>query len=135
MKRSCSYCGRIHERSYDCEQKPVRIKRRNDKDSFRSTAAWQRKAIEIKERDHYICQLCIRNIAGTKARINTNCLSVHHNIPLQEDFEKRLDNDNLITVCDTHHEMAESGAISREIVQQIIDAQENSAPGSNNSKI
>ena len=53
-----------------------------------------------------------------------NNLSVHHNIPIGEDYNKRLDNNNLLTVCSVHHEMCESGEISKEIVQKIIDEQE-----------
>ena len=39
--------------------------------------------------------------------------SVHHIVPLVEDYEKRLDDDNLITLCSRHHEMAEKGDIDR----------------------
>ena len=53
-----------------------------------------------------------------------NELSVHHNIPINENYNRRLDNDNLITVCSYHHEMCESGEIPREAVQRIIDEQE-----------
>lgn len=60
---------------------------------------------------------------GTKRRINHISLSVHHAIPLQIDYEKRLDNDNLLTVCDMHHEMAENGEIPYEEIKRIIDEQ------------
>jgi hypothetical protein len=49
---------------------------------------------------------------------------VHHNTPLEEDYDRRLDNDNLLTTCDYHHELAERGEITREEIQQIIDEQE-----------
>ena len=41
-------------------------------------------------------------------------LEAHHIIPLEEDYNKRLDGDNLITLCRYHHELAEKGGISRE---------------------
>ena len=47
-------------------------------------------------------------------------LEVHHIIPLEEDYNKRLDSDNLITLCRYHHELAEKGEISREELQKII---------------
>lgn len=128
MKISCAYCGRIHERSYDCGCKPKRMKRKYEKDAFRSTYAWQRKAEEIKERDHYLCQICIRNLHDTTSRINSIDLSVHHAISLKKDHTKRLDNDNLITVCGKHHEMAEKGTIPLYEVQKIIEEQERSIP-------
>lgn len=128
MKISCAYCGRIHERSYDCGRRPKRIKRKYEKDTFRSTYAWQRKAEEIKERDKYLCQICIRNLYDTKSRINSINLSVHHAIPLKENYDKRLDNDNLLTVCGKHHEMAEKGIIPRQVVLKIIEEQEGNIP-------
>ena len=45
---------------------------------------------------------------------------MHHIIPLEEDYNKRLDSDNLITLCRYHHELAEKGEISREELQEII---------------
>ena len=100
------------------------MRKRNAKDSFRSTAQWQHKAEEIKARDNYLCQICIRDLYNTTYRVKSDRLSVHHAIPLQIDYSKRLDNDNLITLCDKHHEMAENGAIPYEVVRGIIDEQE-----------
>jgi 5-methylcytosine-specific restriction endonuclease McrA len=104
--------------------KPKRIKQGNDKDRFRWTQAWQRKREEIKERDNYLCQVCIRKLYDTINQFNYNDLEVHHAIPLEEKFDKRLDNDNLLTICEKHHEMAEHGDISRDIVINIIKEQE-----------
>lgn len=120
MKKSCPYCGRIHEKNYDCGKKPKRMKKYNNKDKFRSTAAWQDKRTEIKERDHYLCQICLRGLHGTARRINHECLEVHHIIPLEENEALRLENDNLITLCQRHHEMAEKGSISRAELQNIL---------------
>lgn len=128
MLKSCSYCGRIHDSKHDCGKKPVCRKIRGKKDVFRSTAEWQRKAKEIKERDNYLCQICVRNMYETNRRLNSENLSVHHAIPLENNFEKRLDNDNLLTVCSKHHEMAESGKIPLQIIQKII-AEQKISPG------
>lgn len=35
-------------------------------------------------------------------------------VPLKVDYDRRLDNDNLITLCRYHHEAAERGRISRQ---------------------
>lgn len=45
---------------------------------------------------------------------------MHHIIPLEEDYNKRLDSDNLITLCRYYHELAEKGEISREALQEMI---------------
>ena len=130
VKKSCVYCGRIHDSKYDCGKKPKRFKKKNSQDAFRSTAMWQKKTQEIKTRDSFLCQVCIRDMYGTINRLNHNRLSVHHAIPLQEDYELRLDNDNLLTLCDMHHEQAESGAIPYTVIREIIDEQESGiSPG------
>ena len=125
MLKSCGYCGRIHDSKYICKDKPKREKQITDADKFRWTSKWQKKRDEIKHRDLYLCQICIRELYNTVNKYNTNNLEVHHNIPINENYNKRLDNDNLLTVCHAHHEMCESGQIPREEVQQIINEQEN----------
>lgn len=47
-------------------------------------------------------------------------LEVHHIVPLHEDFDRRLDDDNLISLCQYHHDMADSGVISREFLSEQI---------------
>lgn len=128
MKISCSYCGRIHEKKFDCGKKPIRIKKKYEKDIFRSSYIWQKKTEQIKERDNYLCQFCLRNFKGTKYRINNKRLSVHHAVPLKENYELRLDDENLITTCDMHHEMAESGEITLSEVRKIILIQQSKMP-------
>ena len=125
MLKSCKYCGRIHDSKFDCGRKPVQKKPLNDKNKFRWTQAWQQKRDEIKERDLYLCQVCIRKLYNTNDQFNFSDLSVHHAVPLEVDFEKRLDNDNLLTICGRHHEMAESGEIPRKEILKIIKEQEN----------
>lgn len=122
MLKSCQYCGKIHDSKYVCPQKPQ--KKISEADKFRWTILWQKKREEIKQRDLYLCQICIRELYNTINKYNTEDLEVHHNIPINEDYNKRLDNDNLLTVCDTHHKMCERGEISREEVQKIINEQE-----------
>lgn len=125
MLKSCKYCGRIHDGKYNCGKKPIRRKiKYTREDYFRRTKDWTEKAIEIKCRDNYLCQICIRRLYNTLQQYNYDKLSTHHAIPIREDWDKRLDNDNLITVCSMHHEMCESGEIPYEVVKKIIDEQE-----------
>ena len=125
MLKSCKYCGRIHDSKHNCGKKPIRKKIKYTKaDYFRRTQAWTNKAIEIKRRDNYLCQICIRRLYNTLQQYNCDKLSVHHAVPIKADWDKRLDDDNLITVCSMHHEMCEAGEIPYEVVQGIIDEQE-----------
>ena len=129
MLRSCKYCGRIHDSRFICPSKPKYKKQITEVDKFRWTNNWQNKREEIKKRDLYLCQICIRELYLSESeadkKYNTKDLEVHHNIPINEDYNKRLDNDNLLTVCDYHHKMCENGKISRIEVQNIINEQEN----------
>ena len=124
MKKSCQYCGGIHEKNYICKSKPKKVsnksKRIKENDVFRSSYDWKQKREQIKLRDKYLCQACYNHLPGTVKRFNTEHLSVHHIVPLSIDYNLRLDSKNLITLCEIHHEMAESGEISAESLLKII---------------
>lgn len=124
MLVSCSYCGRIHDKNFDCGRKPRRIRYNTDAVKFRNTSRWQKKSREIRERDNFLCQCCIREMPGTFRKYEYDGCSVHHNVPLSEDLSRGLENANLITLCSVHHEMAERGEISRDTIQAIINEQE-----------
>lgn len=124
MLKSCKYCGRVHDSKYDCGSRPARIYKRNSAaDRFRYTVAWQQKREEIKTRDNYMCQICFRNLFGTKKQLNYENISVHHAKKLEENFEKRLDNDNLLTVCEYHHKLCDKNEIPYDVVERIITEQ------------
>ena len=131
MLKSCSSCGKIHDSKHICPQKQKKMQERQskfkstDKDKFRWTKAWQVKRAEIRQRDNNLCQICIRKLYDTTNQYTYNYLSVHHAIPLEEAFDRRLDNGILITTCDFHHEKMESGEIPRDVILDIILEQEN----------
>ena len=117
MLRSCSRCGQIHDinkkcyansRNYYSHDPEIR--------KFRNSKAWRSKAEEIKERDKFLCQICLKNNI-----FNYKDLSVHHIQPVAENQALRLENSNLITLCDAHHKACESGQISRQEQQEIVD--------------
>lgn len=134
MLKSCKYCGKIHDSKYDCGKKPRRKKIRTEQNQFRITNAWKNKSIQIRVRDHYLCQVCIRNLYHTQQQYNDKDLEVHHIIPVAEDYDRRLDGENLITLCKYHHEMAERGEIPREVLRAIARKQEENSdpPGGEN---
>lgn len=125
MLRSCKYCGKIHDTKYDCGRRPVYKKNVGGKSYFfRRSESWSKKSVEIRERDGYLCQICIRKLHGTIRQYNYDTLSVHHIIPVNEEYDRRLDNENLLTVCRMHHEMCEKGLISRKEQLDIARQQE-----------
>lgn len=118
MLKSCPSCGRIHDTKVICEEKRRRMQPRDSEaDRFRSTAAWTRKSIHIKERDLGLCRLCLM-----EGVICWDGLEVHHIVPLAEDFDRRLDDENLITLCSAHHKEAERGEIDRGTLLAAIRA-------------
>lgn len=126
MLKTCSKCG-IVEEDHVCTFKKKRIKKNNSKaDKFRKTMLWTNKSIEIRKRDKYLCVVCINNLYNTINQYNFNKLSVHHIVPIEEDYSKRLDNDNLITLCGYHHKLAEDGVIPKEELYKLIKLQKKS---------
>lgn len=118
MMKACKYCGRVHEYNTSCPKKPRKTYgvRDDGVGVFRGTTAWKKKRDTIRERDFNTCRVCAAGKHGTylgRQYQNTG-LSVHHIVPLEEDWSLRLDDDNLITLCSWHHDMAERGQISRD---------------------
>jgi 5-methylcytosine-specific restriction enzyme A len=124
MLRSCSHCGRIHDRKYQCPMKPKRIYTVTYIDKFRWTSAWRKKRKLINARDKHLCQVCIRELHNTQLKYNFTNIEVHHIVPIAKDWDKRLDDDNLISLCKYHHEMAERGEISKDELFEIVREQE-----------
>lgn len=126
MLKACKHCGRIHDKNHDCGKKPKKNHASFKKnaaptkaDRFRWSGAWKRKAEEIKRRDLFLCRACLAELAGTRRKHNGKDLSVHHIEPLEEAYELRLADDNLITLCAGHHRQAEQGEISKETLRRL----------------
>ena len=66
------------------------------------------------KRDLYLCVACRHKLPGYVRQLNNEELSVHHIKPLKTNYDLRLDDDNLITLCRVHHEMAEKNEINSE---------------------
>ena len=116
MLKSCKYCGRIHSNKFDCGKKPKRNKEPTKINKFRWSRKWREKRNQIVQRDNYLCLVCKH-----RGKYNYNDLEVHHITSLEEDFDRRLDEDNLITLCEEHHEQAERGEISKEYLYKLLE--------------
>lgn len=121
MLKACKYCGRIHSFDFRCAAKPKSNYVRNKEiESFRNSREWKTKRTDIRWRDHGCCVACWNNLPGTLRRINSEGLSVHHIKPLVKAWALRLCDDNLITLCEYHHEAAEKGTISEQILFDLV---------------
>ena len=115
VKRYCQVCRKIHEGRCERPRQYGKYGKRNSAaDKFRNSQSWRRKTAVILERDFHCCRLCAS--AGV---ICTHDLSVHHIVPLSVDYDKRLDDDNLITLCRLHHEQAERGAVPAALLRRL----------------
>lgn len=124
MLKSCKYCGRIHDSKYMCSKKPKNIRRMTEEDKFRNTTAWQNKREEVRQRDNYMCQVCIRKLYDTYDQYNYEDIEVHHAKKLNTNYDLRLDNKNLLTLCIKHHKMADKGEIPLAVILKIIKEEE-----------
>lgn len=109
MLKTCAICGRIHS--------PVCTRKRDVKgiDKFRWSSVWKAKAAEIKDKHRHLCACCIREKYETVVKYNCIDIDVHHIIPLADNYDLRLNDDNLVPLCRQHHKMADDGRISREV--------------------
>lgn len=122
MLVSCKYCSKYHDRKETCSNKPKRIKESNEITRFRSSRIWKRKSLEIRKRDNYLCMACLNGIEtiDSKPRYTFKDLQVHHIVSIANNYTKRLDNNNLITLCTEHHSMADRREISASILMDIV---------------
>ena len=121
MLKSCKSCGRIHPKGYVCPKKPKPAPHRNNKTAaFRKTYAWQKKRDQIVRRDFSLCRACNEGSYGVFGVPGLDQeLQVHHIEPLEERFDLRLDDGNLVTLCSGHHRMAEDGDIPRDYLHDL----------------
>jgi 5-methylcytosine-specific restriction endonuclease McrA len=52
-----------------------------------------------------------------------NNLQVHHIVSIEKDNDRKLDSDNLITLCSYHHKQAEMNKITEEELYRLIKKQ------------
>lgn len=117
---TCKYCG-IVPRGHRCPYKTYTKKTYDtEADKFRQTRRWANKSKEIRVRDRYLCKVCEANLYNTIQQLNYKDLDVHHIEKINENYNKRLDNDNLITLCRYHHKMADDGKIPKEVLYSLI---------------
>lgn len=92
---------------------------------FRNTQAWREKRRGIVNRDKALCQLCINGLYTLpNTRILNQKVQVHHIIPINENYDLRLDSNNLICLCTYHHSMAEHGGVTRKELIDLARVQE-----------
>lgn len=127
MYKSCSRCGKIHDIKYQCSHNKPKYDnekyKTNGADKLRYSAAWQKKAIEIKQASKFLCEVC-----KAKGIYTYNSLEVHHITKIREDPGGLLDNNNLICLCRHHHIQADNGYIKKNFLFKLVRDRENTYP-------
>jgi 5-methylcytosine-specific restriction endonuclease McrA len=72
-------------------------------DPFYKSAMWRRARRMALERDHYLCQDCMRRYLAREVRQIRTATVVHHIQPREEHPELALELDNLISLCEICH--------------------------------
>lgn len=73
-------------------------------DAFYKSGIWERKRVEILERDHYECQRCLGKFGFVKHVKITKANTVHHIVELKDAPDLMLNDDNLISLCRNCHD-------------------------------
>lgn len=126
MKKSCQYCGRVHDKKYDCGKKPKKDYsryQRTDSEAGRYSHAFRVKSEQIKKRSHYLCSYCLANNMLTYDGLET-----HHITKLRDRPELLLDDSNLICLCKRHHKLADDGKIDAELLRELARQRDKDTP-------
>lgn len=85
-------------RLYDKYQRDERSAR------FYKSKEWKRVRQYVLKRDRYLCQHCYKQDRLVAAQM------VHHIVEVKEDWNERLNTDNLVSLCHSCHNKAHGGA-------------------------
>ena len=83
--------SRQNDKEYD------KYKRNQQARTFYHSREWEQIRLAVLARDNYLCQHCLRDKKITRATV------IDHVIPLLVDWSKRLDMDNLQSLCQACH--------------------------------
>lgn len=98
MRKICSGCGKIIDFNKDCSCRPKRVLKKEtntEDDKFLRSTAWYNKRRKIIQRDNGYCQRCFYKYGI----LETERLQVHHIKSRLHYPELKMEDSNLITVC------------------------------------
>lgn len=101
VEKEEKYCS-IHIKDYEKKKKDSHKwykKNRTDywEQKFYNSIQWKKMSTYIRDRDMYVCQLCLRDKCYGAPDV------VHHIIELKEDKTVALNSENLICLCTSCH--------------------------------
>ena len=125
MFKACVYCGKIHSLGVKCSARP-KYKRA---DSIIRRVHNKKKGVKlaniVREDSNGICTVCFDN-----GVINNRDLEVHHIEKIRERIDLAFDEENLICLCRTHHQLAEVGMINKDYLRDLVKQRMEKTPPS-----
>ena len=109
--KACSICGKIHDANIRCKRA---VRADAQAHSLRQTNKWHSKSLDIRERSHWLCAVCL-----DEGIINHESLEVHHIEKLRDNPSGLLDDENLICLCTTHHKLADENQIDADYLRKL----------------
>lgn len=108
----------MHGATEICPMKPKRKskKKHGVQTKIRQTNGYRKLRSDIKARDRFLCRHCYFE----RDRLTTENLQVHHIIPIAEDPALAFEEENLVTLCEECHELAEAGIIPRKKQRELL---------------
>lgn len=105
----CKYCGKVHDARKEPCKEFLKAKREHwqrikgtKASKYRSSIDWQKTRERVLLRDSGVCRLCLM-----KGQIVSEGIQVHHITKIEDNYELRNVDDNLISLCTTCHTMVE----------------------------
>ena len=117
--KACSVCGKIHDANMKCKRPIDRADAQAH--SLRQTNKWHTKSLEIRERSHWLCAVCL-----DEGIINHESLEVHHIEKLRDNPDGLLDDENLICLCTRHHKLADDGQLYVDYLRMLAQMRDES---------
>ena len=102
MFKSCSKCGKIHSFNAKCKVGCESTRDNSQEAKIRNKRSYTKASKYVKENSNYLCAVCLKN-----------------GVLNSDNIETAYDIDNLICLCKMHHQMAEIGMISKEVLHYI----------------
>lgn len=119
MYKVCSRCGLVHPKNFTCHA-GKRIYRGGSERTLRSTYKWTEKSKDIRDKAHYLCEVC-----KAEGRLTYEGVEVHHITKVKDDTDLLLDDYNLICLCTAHHHAADHDQIDKEYLFSLARQREN----------
>ena len=112
MFKACSRCGKIHNMKYKCNV--GKVYQGGKERELRATYSWHKKSKQIRNDAQHLCEVC-----RDHGRYTYNNLEVHHIDKIRDNEDLFLVDENLITLCQYHHHLADSGKIDQDYLRKL----------------